>query len=136
MEFRALNKDELSALEDTLSYASKIAGKEKALGFEDVDELYKSFLDEDITDAGAQIALGLSFGHLFILSEKYEWVRISDEYGEETALAPHNKKIMIAPISMIQKRLKDRLHVNIAELYSETDKAVEAMISKGEYQKR
>ena len=136
MEFRPLNPEELSVLENTLNYASKIAGKDNPLDFEDVNQLYQSFIDEGIIDARARIALGISFGHLFILSGKYEWVRISDEYGEETALAPYNKKIMVAPISMIQKRLEDNLYVEITELYYETDKAVEALIAKGEYQNR
>lgn len=136
MEIRPLTSEELSALNDTLSLASRIAGKDKALGFEDVHELYTSFINENIDDSGAKIALGIAFGQLFTLSGKYEWVRISDEYGEETALAPLGKNITVAPISMIQKRLNEKLYVDIAELYTETDKIIQNMIAKGEYQNR
>ena len=136
IEFKKLSTDEKNNLVRTLSYSARIAGKDGALSISDVNSLYASFIEEQIQDAGARIALGIAFGQLFADRGDFEWVRVSDEYGEETALAVVGKKITIFPISMIQKRLENRDKLNIESLIIETEMEVDNLIESGNYQSR
>lgn len=36
----------------------------------------------------------------------YEWGRVSDEYGEETALSPPGLSVVCYAISMLEKRIE------------------------------
>src|SRR5207249_4356726 len=96
------------ALEQGLDFAAKIARANRPLTFAQVQDLYDGYVAEQIDDADAILALGLSFGQLLINEERFEWVRCLDEFGEETSLAYEGVAIYVHPISMIQKRLERR----------------------------
>ena len=80
--------------------------------------------------------MGISFGEKFVETGRYNWVRVSDEYGDETCVSPKGLKVNVAPISMIQKRIDDNLKVDFKNLFNETDKVVRDLIESGEYDKR
>lgn len=136
MEIRELNSEEVAALKQGLNLAAKLVGQPLPLTVYAVQELYDSLRQSDTDFAEAGIALGLSFGQLIADEVGYEWVRVSDEYGEETGLSPIGARLFCAPISMIQKRLKSGENVNLVELRDETIRVISSRAKSGEYQPR
>ncbi len=88
----------------------------------------------DNIDAG--IAIGLAFGETITSETDYEWVRVSDEYGEETALSPVGLMAACHPISMLQKRIAKREHVSLAELRQGVIDAIETRRAAGAFDQR
>jgi len=136
MEISPLDPEYRKALDDGLAMAARIAGQPAPLSSADVQGLYDAFRTEGIETAEAIIALGLAFGALIEREAGYEWVRVEDEYGKETCLAPVGMSVTIAPISMIQKRLAEGVEIDIAELVAETIRSVQKLLASGEYQAR
>lgn len=133
---RELTVAEVEALEAALSFAARIARVERPLSLEQVQDLYDGFLEEEIDDADAIMALGLSFGQCLISSGPFEWVRVTDEYGEETSVAVIGATIYIHPISMIQKRLADREKIIVEQLCNDSLSHLGALVDKGNYSTR
>lgn len=106
LKISPLDPPQRLALEAGLNFAARFAGAPRPLSTEAVEALYNAFLEEEIDDSDAIIALGLSFGETFLAHGDFEWVRVVDEYGDETCLALTGKTVFCAPISMIQKRLE------------------------------
>lgn len=71
----------------------------------DVQELYDRAVAEGAKDPDAVIAIGLAFGEQIVSQSGFAWVRISDQWGDETCVGPEGKEQHCAPISMVQKRL-------------------------------
>ena len=136
MTIRPLNNEEKSALESGLTLAARIADKPQPLSVADVQFLCDSFIDEKISDEEAIIGLGLSFGQLIVMQAGYEWVRVEDEYGQETCVAPKGAKINCGPISMIQKRLDTVNTIDIEHLVTETINTIDGLIDSGNYEAR
>ncbi len=136
MEIRELNSEEVAALKQGLSLAAKLLGQPLPLTVNAVQELYDLLRQSDSDFAEAGIALGLSFGQLIADEVGYEWVRVCDEYGEETCLSPIGARLICAPISMIQKRLESGEIVNLVELRDETIRVISSRAKSGEYQPR
>ena len=82
------------------------------------------------------IAAGLAFGELLAQKVPLEWVRVKDEFGEETVLAVPGLKVFCSPISMIQKRIKGSEQVSITELCDATASELQRMAASGEYDSR
>jgi Domain of unknown function (DUF3806) len=133
---RELTVAEVEALEAALSFAARIARVERPLSLEQVQDLYDGFLEEEIDDADAIMALGLSFGQCLISSGPFEWVRVTDEYGEETSVSVAGATIYIHPISMIQKRLADGEKVIVEQLCNDSLSHLGALVDKGNYSTR
>jgi len=133
---RPLSETEQSALYDGLDVASKIIDKPRPLTSDNIQELYDFFIRTENDFSEGIIALGLSFGQLFIEEAGYEWVRVHDEYGEETCVAPKSININCSPISMIQKRLSAKEHIDINSLYDETVKTIQSLIDSDQYESR
>ena len=131
MEISELDSDQQSALNDGLNFAARVASKDRPLNSKAVQELYDGFLNENISNPEAIIALGLSFGQLFVEYNEFEWVRVSDEYGEETVVSPKGWRTICSPISMIQKRLERNEQVNIINLYEHTLSSIRRIIEDG-----
>lgn len=136
MIIRKLSDDERSALEEGLALAAKLVDGEPPLSTVQVQELYNALLTDHPGYAEGVIVAGLAFGELIAVEGGYEWVRVGDEYGEETMLSPCGTQIVCAPISMIQKRIAASEAINIAELRDETIKMLQRQIDGGDYRKR
>lgn len=136
MNIRELTQEERDALEQGLDLAAKLVDGSRPLSAESVQELYEALLKRQGDFSEGVIAAGLSFGQLIADRAGYEWVRVSDEYGDETCLSPIGVQVMCAPISMIQKRMSQESRVNIPELRDETIQAIELGIKAGTYQPR
>jgi len=93
--------------------------------------LYDGFLAERLEREDALIALGLSFGEQIVRTADFEWVRVSDEYGEETCVAPRGKTVHCAPISMIKKRLMRGEVVDLARLRDHTIEVILKSLADG-----
>ena len=133
---RELTVAEVEALDAALNFAARIARVERPLSLEQVQDLYDGFLEEEIDDVDEISALGLSFGQCLISSGPFEWVRVTDEYGEETSVAVIVATIYIHPISMIQKRLADREKVIFEQLCNDSLSHLGALVDKGNYSTR
>ncbi len=120
IRWRPLDADLGEALVQGLDFTARLARAERPLSAAALQRLYDAFIDESIEDADAIISLGLSFGESIIQSGHFEWVRVSDEWGDETALAVLDKALYCHPISMIQKRLRVGERISIAELREST----------------
>ncbi|MEL6245234.1 MAG: DUF3806 domain-containing protein [Pseudomonadota bacterium] len=136
MQIRSLNGDEVLALKQALELAAKLVDRPVPLQIDAVQELYNAIVDGDADMAEAKIALGLSFGQLIADKARYEWVRVSDEYGEETCLSPIGVQLICAPISMIQKRIQSGNHADLVELRDETISSISSRMESGEYRPR
>jgi hypothetical protein len=106
-EYRTLNTEELNALEQGLALAASMAGMASELSMQQVQSLYDKALRKKPSD-DELIAIGLAFGQQIIAKTGFAWVRISDQWGDETCVGPVGRSLHCAPISMIQKRLDRR----------------------------
>lgn len=111
---RSLTPEEISARDAGLELAARLAGVPAPMDIQQVQALYDALLAEGVYEGEASIAAGLALGALIAAQGEFEWVRISDEFGDETVLSPPGKDIHCAPISMIQKRLQRRENVDLA----------------------
>jgi predicted metalloprotease with PDZ domain len=110
---RPLNPEELGAREAGLDMAARLVGARRPLVIAHVQALYDVLLESEPLDEPL-IALGLAFGDMIVARGGFEWVRISDEYGDET--------------------WKERL--NIAELRDGTIEAIMKRIGEGKTKDR
>jgi Domain of unknown function (DUF3806) len=60
---------------------------------------------------------------------EFEWVRVTDESGEETCVAIQGLSVYCSPISMIQKRLSRRELPDFVELRKSTIAMMEDMVT-------
>ncbi|WP_419320932.1 DUF3806 domain-containing protein [Caulobacter sp. ErkDOM-E] len=133
MEVRALNESETQALQEGFAFAAQYIGQEHPFSDAQAQELYDAILGAEPDVGNFQIATGLVFGEMIITNEPFEWVRIIDEYGEETGLCHKDVTVVCHPISMIQKRLSRREQVDMKQLRDATLGTLEEMISSGSY---
>ena len=136
MEIRDLNIQEMEALELSLKMISKFTREPRPVTLSVLQRAYDDLISFEKKFPQLEISLGISFGQRFVETGRYDWVRVSDEYGEETCVSPKGLKINVAPISMIQKRIDDKLNVDFRELFDETDKVVKDLIASKEYDQR
>jgi hypothetical protein len=127
---RGLNAEEKVALEAGLDLAARIAGASRPLSLAQVQALYDGFLEEGITDTDSIIALGLAFGDDMVRHGGLIWVRVIDEYGDETCVSAPHHIVDAAPISMIQKRLNRKEDVDLLALRAATLQAIERQVQK------
>jgi hypothetical protein len=113
---RALTQNERGAMESALLVAARMASKPLPLGIEQVQRLYNVMLKQAKQDEEEVIALGIAFGAAISERAGFDWVRVTNQWGDETCVGPPRKAIHCAPISMIQKRLKRQEAVDLNEL--------------------
>ena len=77
------------------------------------------------------MAVGIAFGELIKNAADYEWVWCEDEYGSGLSVAPVGYDGVSHPVSMIEKRIARREHVNIADLRDDTIWTVQSRIADG-----
>lgn len=134
LQIRSLNPSERAALNEALGLAVRLV--DRPTGADAVQELFDSVLEFDDPPEHVVVALGLSFGQLILELSGFEWVRVKDEYGEETCVGVNNTQVFCAPISMIQKRLANRNRVDVLELARETVSTLKQLASSDEYKAR
>jgi hypothetical protein len=128
---RSLSSDEISARDAGLDLAARLINASRPLRIDQVQALYDALLAGRVDGGGdASIALGLAFGEQIVSKAAFEWMRISDEYGDETCVSPPGKEIFCAPISMLQKRLKRREAIDLAQLSDEMIDVIQRRIDE------
>jgi len=105
MNHRALTDDERAAMEQALQLAARTIGRPLPLSFEHVQGFYDALLGQAKPNEDEVIALGIAYGAAINESAQFDWVRVSDLWGDETCVGPPHKTIHCAPISMVQKRI-------------------------------
>lgn len=127
-EIRDLNADEREWLGKGLELAAQLMGREPPITIGDVQDLYDGMLERREPDANAAVALGVAFGELVRMEGAFRWVRLKDEFGEETCVAgpadSAGNRAFIAPVSMLRKRLKADQPADLAVLRDDAAKAL------------
>lgn len=136
MEIRSLNTEEVSALNDALQMVSKFTSEQLPVSFSGLQRTYDDLLSWDKEYVELEISIGISFGQKFIETGRYEWVRVSDEYGEETVVSPKGFRTIISSISMLRKRLERNEAVKLKDFFRSVDSSIVEMIETGKYDKR
>lgn len=118
--YRALTDAEMQARDQALAFLAEVSAVKQPITVEALQRVYEQALDEGLeNNTNLIVALGIAFGQTFLSDPDFEWVRLHDEYGEETVIALKSYKLNAAPVSMIDKRLKRRERINLAELRRE-----------------
>lgn len=127
---RALTPDEERAKEQALVLAARVAGT-SSLGFPELQGLYDRMLIQSDRNDEEVIALGIAFGAVVNEWAGFDWVRVSDQWGDETCVGPPHKTIHCAPISMIQKRLNRQEEVDLRQLADASISRIREMMADG-----
>jgi hypothetical protein len=133
MNINPLTPEQQAALEDGLDLAARVSGARRPLSSHDLQTLYEVVRDQYRDHQAVVIAVGLAFGEAIQERADLEWVRVRDQYGEETALAAKGSQITCFPVSMIQKRIDAGEAVDIAALRDQTLKQVSDMVASEKY---
>jgi Domain of unknown function (DUF3806) len=127
---RQLSSDEVAARDAGLDLAARLIGAPRPLRIDQVQALYDALLVERADNRDASIALGLAFGEQIVATSEFEWVRVSDDYGDETCVSVPGKEIFCAPISILQKRLKRRETTDLTRLRYEMIEVIQRRIDE------
>jgi hypothetical protein len=131
-----LTVEQAQAVEQAIVLAADYLATEPPFSPLEVQRLYDAVARDQPDHVEATIAVGMAFGELIIAKADYEWVRVSDEYGEETALCHRAAEVTCFPVSMLQKRLSKGEAVDLVELRDSTIAVVEDAVAKGGCQPR
>lgn len=80
-------------------------------------------------DIATQQAMGLVLGDILAKRLDMEWVIVHDKVGRSRALRYKKTKIVVFPITLISRRYKTGLNVDIQALYDKTVLSVEKQIT-------
>jgi len=128
-EIRPLTVAEVEALEAGLNLASRLADAPRPLRSDQIEALYNLIYGSDARKTDHIIAVGLAFGDDLLRHGAFEWVRVIDDYGDETCVAIPGLSVYCAPISMIQKRLSRGELPGFVELRKATISSMEDMVT-------
>jgi hypothetical protein len=129
-EMRALTEIETEALEEGLNLAALLAEADRPLQSDQLEALYNLIRGADVRSPAHIIALGLAFGEELMGHGDFEWVRVIDDFGEETCIAIRGFSINCYPISMIEKRLDRGELLDFVDLRKETIAVMEDMVDE------
>lgn len=73
-------------------------------------------------------ALGVVLGDIMVRNLGLKWVTVDDRYGHSRALQYEDSNNLFFPITMISRRVKMGVPVDIQALYKETELNVKALI--------
>lgn len=136
MKISGLTVEQAQAVDDAIALAADYLATDPPFSPVEVQRLYDAVARDHPEHVEAQIAVGMAFGEMIISKADYEWVRVSDEYGEETALCHRAAAVTCFPISMLQKRISKREEVDLVELRDATIAVVEEAVTNGNWQPR
>lgn len=71
------------------------------------------------------ISVGLAFGRVLAHRCDLEWVRFSDDWGEETSLKLRGYEYFLHPIGMMTKRVEAGEEIDLRYLYEELVRRIE-----------
>ena len=136
MRISGLTVEQAHAVDEAIALAADYLATDPPFSPVEVQRLYDAVARDHPEHVEAQIAVGMAFGEMIISKAAYEWVRVSDEYGEETALCHRAAAVTCFPISMLQKRISKREEVDLVELRDATIAVVEEAVTNGNWQPR
>jgi len=136
MKISGLTVEQARAVDEAIALAADYLATDPPFSPAEVQRLYDAVASDHPDLVEAQIAVGMAFGEMIISKAGYEWVRVSDEYGEETALCHRAAAVTCFPISMLQKRISRREEVDLVELRDATIAVVEDAVTNGNWQPR
>jgi len=136
MRISGLTIEQAQALGEAIALAADYLATDPPFSPVEVQRLYDAVVRDHSEHVDAQIAVGMAFGEMIIGKADYEWVRVADEYGEETALCHRAAAVTCFPISMLQKRISKREEVDLVALRDSTIAVVEQAVANGDWQPR
>lgn len=87
-------------------------------------------------DLATQQAMGVVLGDILAKRLDMDWVIVEDQLGRSRALRYGKTDIVIFPVTMISRRYKTGLTVDIQALYDKTVSSVERQISTWQQRRR
>jgi hypothetical protein len=78
------------------------------------------------------LALGIAFGAAINERAGFDWVRVSDQWGDETCVGPQHKTIHCDPISMVQKRLERQEPIDLRQLADTVINSIREKLAGGQ----
>lgn len=87
-------------------------------------------------DIATQQAMGLVLGDILAKRLNMEWIIIHDKVGRSRALRYQKTDIVVFPVTLISRRYKTGLNVDIQALYDKTVQSVEKSISLNQQRRR
>jgi hypothetical protein len=136
MKISGLTVEQAQAVDEAIALAADYLATDPPFSPAEVQRLYDAVARDHPENAEAQIAVGMAFGEMIVRKADYEWVRVSGDYGEETALCHRAAAVTCFPISMLQKRISKREGVDLVELRDATIAVVEKAVTDGGWQPR
>jgi hypothetical protein len=136
MTISGLTDEQAQAVADAVALAAEFLATDPPFSPFEVQRLYDVIARDHPDHVEAQIAVGMAFGEMIAAKAGYQWVRVSDEYGEETALCHRVAAVTCFPVSMLQKRISRREQVDLAELRDSAIAVVEDAVAKGGWKPR
>ena len=136
MNISGLTPELAQAVDEAIALAADYLATDPPFSPLEVQRLYDAVTRDHPENVEAQIAVGIAFGEMIIAKADYEWVRVSDEYGEETALCHRAAAVTCFPVSMLQKRIAKREEVDLVELRDATIAVLEEAVTNGQWQPR
>lgn len=110
----------VTAVRACLARAARWTGVEGVPGADEVQEIYDSFLEQEIKYPDFINTLGIAFGQILVDRGAMEWVRVNDQQGEEVCVAVRGVECFCAPISMMEKRVARAESLSIEQLCTDT----------------
>lgn len=136
MEILELTADQQSGLNRLLDSAASLTEEDRPLPIEEVQALYDVALEEFADDVHVKYLVGVAFGEAIVTMTDYEWVRVKDDYGEETSLAPPGLRVVIHPVTIITKRIEKGESIDLRDLRDRIIEDIEAGRDSNKYDKR
>ncbi len=136
MKISGLTVEQAQGVDEAIALAADYLATDPPFSPVEVQRLYDAVARDHPENVEAQIALGMAFGEMIIGKADYEWVRVSNEYGEETALCHRAAAVTCFPISMLQKRISKREEIDLVGLRDATIAVVEEAVANGGWQPR
>ncbi len=136
MKISGLTVEQAQAVAEAIALAADYLETDPPFSPVEVQRLYDAVARDRSDQVEARIAVGMAFGEMIVDKAGYQWVRVSDEYGEETALCHRAAAVTRFPVSMLQKRLSRREEVDLVELRDSTIAVVEDAVADGNWQPR
>ena len=87
-------------------------------------------------DIATQQAMGVVLGDMLAERLNMEWIIVHDQYGRSRALRYRKTDIVVFPVTLISRRYKTGLNVDIQALYDKTVASVEKQITTHQQRRR
>lgn len=125
VSFRDLTPEDWTKMRATLSEAEAYLGKRLPASARDVQNFYEAVLAASPDHDEKILFVGILFGELVCEETDFQWVWSVMDEQQELSLKHPDENVICSPISMMAKRLQDRVRVDMSVLCQDTIRTLE-----------